>query len=584
MAAITTNASGFWDVTTTWTGGVVPVNGDTVTMNHAVTVRDARTVGASPASGAATKAIAVNATLTLANGAVLTVRGDIGLNSAALVMQAGAILEFDSSAAASPSTTNYVCGSINATAGNGFPTITGTSGSRCTVRSNSGGGNGNFIPNDNGPFVADYCDFQRIGIAGSTPAVQGWANTAQSFHFGNCTFDANCGPIGNQAGVTSATGSIVELINVTHKGSKSVGIPHSTAAPTGSNGRRIIQNCVFFGTCNLYAVTGYKITNTMFLDQYDCTGGPWWQFQGNFIAIPQSNIGDWPSFGDHIDTVVVRLGTPTNPHGLTTSDFVNRYTGCIFDMPDGTDGAGDMITFNNTASPKTIRIDHCILLPSATGVQAGTLISMLGGTNVSAMVEHCTYFSDSGGASAIYLGETFTGFAKMLASGHSNLAWSNTAGHGTLVFCEAGTVTDVVLAVALHHNGVMNAGTDRGYSVNLVFGSKDGPGLNDVRGDPGFVDSTRNIKTWSTLLGGAGTAADAITELGKINESGYNSNYTIAAYTAYIRAGFECTNIKFRTGDPNGQDIGAVSSTTVFKPQQSNFPKSVIARLIRGTL
>jgi len=48
MAPITTRAAGYYDVGGTWNGGAVPVAGDTITINHNVTLRDSRIIGDSP--------------------------------------------------------------------------------------------------------------------------------------------------------------------------------------------------------------------------------------------------------------------------------------------------------------------------------------------------------------------------------------------------------------------------------------------------------------------------------------------------------------------------------------------------------
>lgn len=87
MAAKTTTAAGFYDDTATWTGGIVPVDGDTITLTHKVTIRDARTVGTDPGSASNPASIAASAVVTLGAGGelyfsriasgTLTVKGSI---------------------------------------------------------------------------------------------------------------------------------------------------------------------------------------------------------------------------------------------------------------------------------------------------------------------------------------------------------------------------------------------------------------------------------------------------------------------------------------------------------------------------
>src|SRR5258706_1124210 len=139
MAAITTAAAGNWSVTGTWTGGVVPGNGDTITLNHAVTCNDNRTIGVSPIAGAATAAIVANSNLTIATGARLTCRGDVKLNAAnvQVVLSSGAAFRFDASQAGTPSTALYVFQQTgNSFNGSGL-IASGTAVSRCTIDSDN---------------------------------------------------------------------------------------------------------------------------------------------------------------------------------------------------------------------------------------------------------------------------------------------------------------------------------------------------------------------------------------------------------------------------------------------------------------
>lgn len=213
MAAITSTASGAWSSTGTWTGGTIPGNGDTVTIQsgHAVTVSDARTVGHSPGAADVTAAILINSTGTLSinAGGTLTVRGDIKLNNTTLTLNcSGGVptLEFDASAAGTPSTARYVCQiGTNATDPNAKVLVTNGGANRAIIRSNSGGANGRFTGNgtdQTGQVDIDYCDFLRIGDA-SNLAFDFILGSAQIFSIQHAVLDA-CGQIGNQAGSSAA--------------------------------------------------------------------------------------------------------------------------------------------------------------------------------------------------------------------------------------------------------------------------------------------------------------------------------------------------------------------------------------------
>ena len=99
MTAITSAAAGFYDVGSTWTGGVVPALGDTVTILHNVTLRDARVVGSDPGSvtnpanflSSVVFNISTNGILTFSRTASssLTVYGSINLSTSSSVIDMG---------------------------------------------------------------------------------------------------------------------------------------------------------------------------------------------------------------------------------------------------------------------------------------------------------------------------------------------------------------------------------------------------------------------------------------------------------------------------------------------------------------
>jgi len=82
MAAITSNVNGVWSNTSVWVGGVVPVEGDTCTINHNVEIDQSITVGADSAVSAIT--INTGKTLlvpnTVAGNYSLTCKGNFTCN------------------------------------------------------------------------------------------------------------------------------------------------------------------------------------------------------------------------------------------------------------------------------------------------------------------------------------------------------------------------------------------------------------------------------------------------------------------------------------------------------------------------
>lgn len=168
MAAITTAAAGNWSATGTWTGGVVPGNGDTVTLNHAVTVDVDTTVGHSPNVESDTVQAVRGTTsgpLTIAAGVTLTLRGDYYLNGN-LTMSAGSKIVMDSSQCSSPSTVAYnIKYSTNGGAAGACNIyINGTSANPCRIETLSGCKQASFAGTFYGlvKWLESYCIWTRV--------------------------------------------------------------------------------------------------------------------------------------------------------------------------------------------------------------------------------------------------------------------------------------------------------------------------------------------------------------------------------------------------------------------------------------
>jgi hypothetical protein len=577
MAAITTAAAGNWSATGTWTGGVVPGNGDTVTLNHAVTCDDNRTVGVSPAAGAGTAAIAANSNLTVAGTATLTCRGDITLNNVQLILSAGAVFEFDASQAGTPSTARYVCQIGTAGGQSSKLQVNGTVGSRCTIRSvnTNGGANGRFTGDFLRAGMADvtYCDFLRIGDASNNAFFVFWNNDTNTFSLVQCILDA-CGKFGADTDIGGAF--TLRLDHVTTR--NSVG-PYSFWANTvaaKSGGLRSITHCVF----DIVALLGLKnltIFDVEFLDRFEeTTASTHDDWHGNLVSTTSQVEGD---LADSVtNDYWLKVGNINNPHFLQPLDASMTIDGVIFELTGGTATNGDCILMPTPGAARVYTARRCIVLPNDAGGQSGNFITALGNANVTFSAQHNTYCCSVDTSDGIVVGETFNAQAGMCSLLKDNIAWHATAGGFKITNTNGGPNNDVVTAANADFNSGWNlqAGSKgKGYNTPMT-GT---PGANDIDGDPQFMDRTRNIKTWDASLGGPGTAAHALAELGKINDAaGYNPAYTIAALWTYVRDGFRPQRAALHNSASDGTDIGAVPvlNTTIYVPIMQQMRRAMI--------
>jgi hypothetical protein len=252
----TTAQAGNWSSTATWVGGVVPGAGDTVTINHDVTVSDARTIGNSPVASGIVIAISPGKRLTIASGGYLTVRGSVTLNgtygdqanSGGVLVQGGGIWEWDASQAASPTTTNYYA--LGASRNPGYPLFEaiGSAGNLAIVRSKDGGGAGWIDTSDYHwlKVTATYAQFIRIGEKRGGTIVLAIRGKNPNFSITNSEF-IDCGPIAAQA--VAANQVVIDNCTFTDTGTREV--PDYTFDMMGEDstitgaGVRTLSRCAF---------------------------------------------------------------------------------------------------------------------------------------------------------------------------------------------------------------------------------------------------------------------------------------------------------------------------------------------------
>lgn len=544
-ATITSTTNGNWNAGGTWVGGVVPGSGDRAVINHNVTVTADQTVGDAPASDTAVITLASTKTLTINSGTTLTIRGGMAIDG--VVAQNGNVAANGSVG----QQYTWKIGTVNNSPAAHW-VATGTSGthitlvvasSSCIVTFNDGLGNGN-----TGYFDAQYLDITRLGDATHLAWNPSLSSTGQTFSLQDGSCDT-CGGVSTQ---DIGDGAVFRIKNFTFKNSVGGSIQY-TGSGTYTTGTRLIDGSVFDQQVRFYGTAGLTVTGTLFNQIWDFTGTALALLDGNLIQMDDANpvSADF----DVSNNYFLKTGALTNPHYLhLLSSASVTITGNVFEMPDGSNGAGDCIVIDNGGSARSHTVTHNLMLPNGSSEDSGAPISLLGGTNVTITAfDHNTYYAGSGAN----IGETYAGRANVIASLKNNIAWHRTSNTGWKVRYDAGTAipgfTDYVTSANADHNGGYNlqAGSNlKGYD-NMAF-SSGSPGANDVVNvDPQFVNSSTGIKAWDTSLGGPGTTAHALTELKKRNTSGYNAAYTIAALVTKIKADLRPRNTAYKVATDN---------------------------------
>lgn len=576
MTAYTSSGTGNWSSSSTWGGLGVPGNGDTASIGHAVTVDADTIVGTSPAPGTNAITITSGGSITIADNVSLTIRGDTtaatpGSATTVLAMGQGSVLEFDGSLAASPSAATYKFQLGTANGARARVSITGVSGNRAIIRSNAGGGNGYFTRStftNTGFMVIAYCDFLRIGDSSNKfakPSLSTSSGTSR-FTFDHCTFDA-CGTWDCNDGATPGNAAWIGLTNCTFKNSVGGNVTLGTAtAPTS---QRDVKNCVFDKLVAWTSTAGFTIEDNLFQAAYSVSGSNTWASWARNLVYRSSSVQDLVN-GDCTDTYFLQDHGTANPHFVAPNQNLNiTFDGCVFEYT-GSNTAGDCILIPSPSAAKTYTVTQCIVLPNGAGLASGSLISALGNANAAFSCTHNTGLGGGNSQALVTIGETYAGYAGMLTAFKSNLVWKPSGTSDYKLF-QTGTTSDYCSAANCDYNTGWNL-NGAGYSVTMT-GS---PGAHDVDTDPGFQQGGATFVDWDTARGGAGTIANALSELAKVNDdSGANPDYTIANLLAWMRGAYAPTTLTLRGAAHDAGDIGAVAVATAGSGAATATPASL---------
>jgi hypothetical protein len=551
--------NGVWSDPTAWTPNGNPGNGDSTTITHSINIDSNVTIGVSPASGG-TAAIALSGggQLTLSAGIVLTSRGDITATGTGsipymlITMNAGSVIEFDSSAASSPASTLYVM--KLGTSHNTFQKLVcnGTSNSHCTIRSNAGGGNGRIAGGDaflqGGNVDATYTDFLRIGDS-SNKSIAFWNSNGNTiFRLQNCTFNS-CGKLGSTGTINKAsTFYLYKVLMSSTVGSTSMTISGDSSAITGQSE---IAYCYFDKIVELFPLARTICHYNYFGGSLSTTSAQWYTFEYNLVDCANNQIN---TQGDVTGCYLI-TSVAGNNHGfyMERTDINQTYNGII--VEDITNSVtGDFLFPGPSSSGKTYTIKNCIELTNSLNKTPGKLISCLGFNSsyaASIVIEHNTVATTDATTNEenglVNWGETGTGKTGMITSLKNNIAYTPSGGTlGTFLFRYTGAVQDAVLAANCDYNarynlssvGIGSGNNGAGYlSWDSTAPFTSTPGTHDITSDPNFYAPTRKLGSWGAAIWGTdGTATAALAIIKADPTQIYNSSNARVSVVIYVMA------------------------------------------------
>lgn len=554
MAAITSAATGNWSATGTWTGGVVPGNGDTVIIQgtNVVTVDVDTTVGASNGvwvSGGNPAAIQLNATgrLIIAATKTLTLRGDFVFNNTqssvgtGLTLNAGATLQFDASAT-SPNTTQYRFSLTNNAIYYCKLVCNGTQAQPCLIWSMSASAKAYFF-NGNpwanfGSLSMTYTTFRNMGGSSNPFWVVSYSGSTVTVNVSNCTFD-NCGRIA--VGVVNPTAG-----QCTFTDCNWINSPSAVTANTELLSRSSYVRCVFdklMGTSvnqdNLILTNcylGFGITNggQTTTTQQSMTKSFFRQTSQAAPQLTATLLQDILWMQDH---------NVNNPNMTLNGPKSQVYDGVIFEYTNNSgSGAGINVTNAPNTSGQTYEIKRVLCIPNATGINSCSIFSMDGAFTPNGSINvHNNTATTMGRHTSV--NEAFDNTAGSVTNYSNNLSWTfpgytasdppwNDVGHTSSGPSPVDNCSPANIRTNNNFGNYISTYPSRTWYTNQANGYcgafSSTPGVTDTHFDPMFKDVTRNTATFDTAylhnVAGSTWASHAGTDTFNVGDIVSNNN------------------------------------------------------------